>query len=140
MKSPLTIVAVLLLVASAFCAEAPPEVAAAKARYQTALAAGSKTARDQYLQELQKLKSNPKTKKNRALSDAIDAEIKWLNSDASKQAEKLPYGKGVPGRPGFVTSPYEPYKGYIDVHGIAPGTQIVCPYSLKPFLVPEAGK
>ena len=142
MKLPTAIVAVLLLVPLAYSAETPPELVAAKARYQSALAAGSKTARDQYLQDLQKLKSSPKTKKKAALAEAIDAEIKSLNSTNphQKDGSTLPYGKAVPGRPGFVTSPYEPYKGFIDVHGIAPGTQVVCPYSQKPFLVPEIGK
>src|SRR5688572_27426174 len=38
-----------------------------------------------------------------------------------KQVGELPYAKAVPGKPGFVTSPYDPYKGYIDVRGFPPG-------------------
>ena len=49
---------------------------------------------------------------------------------------KLPYGKPVPGKPGFVFSPYEQYKGYIDVRGFPPGTEVKDPYSDKIFLVP----
>lgn len=48
----------------------------------------------------------------------------------------LPYAKPVPGKPGFVTSPYDPYKGYIDVRGFPPGTEVKDPYSGKTFLVP----
>lgn len=49
---------------------------------------------------------------------------------------ELPYAKAVPGKPGFVTSPYDPYKGYIDVRGFPPGTEVKDPYSGKTFLVP----
>lgn len=49
---------------------------------------------------------------------------------------EIPYAKPVPGKPGFVFSPYEQYKGYIDVRGFPPGTEVKDPYSGKSFLVP----
>ncbi len=48
----------------------------------------------------------------------------------------IPYAKPVPGKAGFVFSPYEQYKGYIDVNGYPPGTEVKDPYSGKSFLVP----
>jgi hypothetical protein len=48
----------------------------------------------------------------------------------------LPYAKGVAGKPGFVTSPFAPAAGYIDVRGFPPGTEVKDPYSGKTFLVP----
>jgi len=48
----------------------------------------------------------------------------------------LPYAKGVAGKPGFVTSPFAPASGYIDVRGFPPGTEVKDPYSGKTFLVP----
>ena len=48
----------------------------------------------------------------------------------------IPYGKQVPGKPGFVFSPYEPHQGYIDVRGFPPGTEVKDPYTQKSFLVP----
>jgi hypothetical protein len=54
-----------------------------------------------------------------------------------KNVGELPYAKAVPGKPGFVTSPFDPYKGYIDVRGYPPGTEVKDPYgSGKTFLVP----
>ena len=48
----------------------------------------------------------------------------------------LPYGKPVPGKPGYVFSPFDPSGGYVDVTGYSPGSKVKDPYSGKIFLVP----
>ncbi len=48
----------------------------------------------------------------------------------------LPYAKPVPGKPGYVFSPYDKNGGYVDVTGFAPGSKVKDPYSGKVFLVP----
>lgn len=45
------------------------------------------------------------------------------------------YGKKADGKPGFIESPYAPGK-LIDVRGLPPGTEIECPYTRRPLLVP----
>ncbi|CAN5594828.1 hypothetical protein BH18VER1_BH18VER1_04700 [soil metagenome] len=48
----------------------------------------------------------------------------------------LPYGVPVRGRPGFVTSPYAPTSGHVDVRGFESGTEVKDPYTGKVFRAP----
>lgn len=50
--------------------------------------------------------------------------------------QDLPYATPVPGKPGYVISPYAPDSGYVDIRGMSPGQQARCPYTQKVFLVP----
>jgi hypothetical protein len=55
---------------------------------------------------------------------------------STQSTSDLPYAKPVPGKPGYVYSPYDPNGGYVDVKGFAPGQKVKDPYSGKIFLVP----
>ena len=55
---------------------------------------------------------------------------------AAEQKPELPYGTPVPGKSGLVTSPFAPDRGYVDVTGFPPGTQVHDPYTGKIFLTP----
>jgi hypothetical protein len=48
----------------------------------------------------------------------------------------LPYAVPVSGRPGFVTSPFAPTRGLVDVREFASGTEVKDPYTGKIFLTP----
>ena len=54
----------------------------------------------------------------------------------SSEKSELPYAKPVPGKPGYVFSPFDKDGGYVDVTGFAPGTKVKDPYTGKIFLVP----
>ena len=49
---------------------------------------------------------------------------------------QYPTAKPVPGKPGYVFSPYDPSGGYVDVNGYTPGSKVKDPYSGKIFFVP----
>jgi hypothetical protein len=54
---------------------------------------------------------------------------------ASTQTQ-LPTAKPVPGKPGYVFSPFDASGGYVDVTGYTSGQKVKDPYSGKIFLVP----
>lgn len=49
---------------------------------------------------------------------------------------QYPTAKPVPGKPGYVFSPFDQSGGYVDVTGYSPGQKVKDPYSGKIFLVP----
>jgi len=54
---------------------------------------------------------------------------------APAQAE-LPFGVAIPGRAGFVNSPYAAKHQLVDVTGLPTGMEVKCPYTGKLFRVP----
>ena len=54
----------------------------------------------------------------------------------TSQPTQYPTAKAVPGKPGYVFSPYDADGGYVDVNGYASGSKVKDPYSGKIFLVP----
>jgi hypothetical protein len=50
--------------------------------------------------------------------------------------QSVPTAKPVPGKPGYVFSPFDPSGGYVDVTGYTSGQKVKDPYSGKIFLVP----
>ncbi len=55
---------------------------------------------------------------------------------ADRKPRDPPYGVPVPNKPGFVTSPYAPHQGFVDVRGFPSGTEVKDPYTGKIFLTP----
>lgn len=48
----------------------------------------------------------------------------------------VPYGVAVPNKPGFVTSPYAPTQGFVDVRAFPSSTEVLDPFTGKIFLTP----
>jgi hypothetical protein len=86
---------------------------------------------------------------SRVAKDRLEVPISYLRTEEenaafygwSKSAEgPLPVGIPVAGKPGFVTSPYSPDKGPIDVRHYSRNTEASDPYTGRRFLVPAFQK
>jgi hypothetical protein len=81
-------------------------------------------------------RSNTQTATGRVSAPPSERNTRTASRAASKKGDDLRYGTPVPGKQGFVTSPFSPESGYIDVRGFAPGTPVKDPYTGKIFLTP----
>lgn len=72
---------------------------------------------------------------NTSRSPSTNSPTTRTTSSQSASAD-IPYGKPVPGKPGYVFSPFDKNGGYVDVTGYAPGQKVKDPYTGKIFLVP----
>jgi len=59
------------------------------------------------------------------------------STSAPKPSTSYPMGIVIPGKKGFVKSPYAEYAEPVDVRGYPPGTAVRCPYTNKIFIVPQ---
>ena len=58
---------------------------------------------------------------------------------AKAEAQDIPFGTPITGRPGFVNSPYAAKHQLVDVTGLPVGMEVKCPYTGKLFRVPPQG-
>ncbi len=80
--------------------------------------------------------ATPRVAQNESRSTAPKPTATPRIASTDKTASDIPYAKPVPGKPGYVYSPFDPNGGYVDVKGYAPGQKVKDPYSGKIFLVP----
>jgi len=59
-----------------------------------------------------------------------------ISSETKNSKRDIPYAIPVPNKPGFVTSPYAPKQGLVDVRGFPSGSEVKDPYTGKIFLTP----
>lgn len=59
-----------------------------------------------------------------------------VKPSAPAKREDLPFGIVIPGKQGYVYSPFADSKQQVDVTGIPTGTKVKCPYTGKVFRVP----
>jgi hypothetical protein len=68
--------------------------------------------------------------------EAAQSSTSVSSSRASASSTAFPTGKLVPGKPGYVFSPFDNEGRYVDVSGFPSGTKVKDPWTDKIFLVP----
>ena len=75
-----------------------------------------------------------------ARKDAAQSKTKKTQTSGSEPARstqpEFPMAKAVPGKPGYVVSPFDSSGRYVDVSGYASGTKVKDPWTDKIFIVP----
>jgi hypothetical protein len=69
-------------------------------------------------------------------SEAAQSSMRTSSSHASAPPADFPTAKSVPGKPGYVVSPFDASGRYVDISGYPPGTKVKDPWTDKIFLVP----
>lgn len=73
---------------------------------------------------------------SRSRKEAAQSSTNVSSSRASASSAAFPTAKLVPGKPGYVFSPFDKDGRYVDVSGYAPGTKVKDPWTDKIFIVP----
>lgn len=66
----------------------------------------------------------------------VPVRVASLPTQTRSSKRDIPYAIPVPNKPGFVTSPYAPKQGLVDVREFSSGTEVIDPYTGKVFLTP----
>ena len=65
-----------------------------------------------------------------------DGQLLTVSVAFFSKPQGYPVAKAVPGKPGWVYSPYAPSERPVNVSGIPAGSEALCPYTKKIFLTP----
>jgi hypothetical protein len=68
--------------------------------------------------------------------ETAQSTTKASSSRPSASQENFPTAKSVPGKTGYVFSPFDKEGKYVDVSGFPPGTKVKDPWTDKIFIVP----
>ena len=80
---------------------------------------------------------NPRRTAPRVVRETTQSKPQQLPSPQVPSTEaEFPTARAVPGKPGYVFSPFDDSERYVDVSGYAPGTKVKDPWTNKIFLVP----
>ena len=79
----------------------------------------------------------PRFYRRAAQEESVDKQAAAFSAQALLEALAPLFGQPVPGMPGYATGPATRNKGFIDVRGLAPGTEVRDPYTGERMRVPQ---
>jgi hypothetical protein len=149
LKSEAIVAIVVFVTVAAFGSGLTDDLRKAGFRYQRDSQTNEPLARYQLVKELNRIRAKATANHEFGIVSLVDRQIKDLEGRKALAKEQLgearwsdllyrplPYAEPVPGKPGFVFSPFANNKGYIDVRGFPSGTELKDPYTGRSFLAP----
>lgn len=120
----------------------PPEQAWRKIKSDGLIAYWSYELASPYAESHQKAQSSAPSGRlvsgpQLAQSRMTPTPISPINQPGMMSTGKALTAQSIPSLPGFVRSPYTNPPRLVDVKGSAPGTTMICPYTQRPFIVPN---
>jgi hypothetical protein len=138
---------VVFLAAAAFGGGLKVDLQKAESRYERDSERSEPAARRQFVKELRRIRAKARANHKFRIVSLVDSQIKDLLEQKAPIKEqagetqdlllRFPIRPNpVPGKPGFVFSPFGNGEHYIDVRGFRTGTEVNDPYTGWPLLVP----
>ena len=81
-------------------------------------------------------KKPPTTRKSAEAAERKGQTTASQQHKPSQSSAQFPIAKRVPEKPGYVVSPFDSKKRYVDVSGYTPGSKVKDPWTDKIFIVP----
>jgi hypothetical protein len=126
LKTKAIVAMVVFLAVAAFGSGLTDDLQEAGSRYQRDSQTNEPVARDQLIKELNRIRAKASANHEFGIVSLVDRQIEDLEGPKAPLKKQLesdllyrpaPIAKPVPGKPGFVFSPFGNNKGYIDVRG-----------------------
>ncbi len=117
-------------------ASAPVHYATRKGTHESTMVGTTEATSSDVTQPGQRMPAGTASASRTTRKETAQSSTKTGSSRSSASQENFPTAKAVPGKSGYVFSPFDTEGRYVDVSGFASGTKVKDPWTDKIFLVP----